>query len=137
MFNRYSSLEADYTSGRTIREIAGQLGVSSRAVWQAMKRQGIPRRAQVPRDQTGAKNHRWVGDNVSYFAAHKRVRKVRGAPQLCSRCGTTSAKRYDWANLTGKYADPSDYIRLCKSCHTIHDGLIGNLRGTPPPRRTP
>ena len=28
---------------------------------------------------------------------------------------------YDWANLTGDYADVSDFARMCRSCHRRYD----------------
>lgn len=46
----------------------------------------------------------------------------------CEICGTTDAdKSYDWANLTGKYDDPSDYKRMCRSCHAKQDRVILNI----------
>lgn len=68
------------------------------------------------------KHPRWKGDSVSYTGAHFRVYRERGQPSECEKCGTSdSSKRYEWANLTGNYADPQDYIRLCTKCHVIMD----------------
>ncbi len=59
---------------------------------------------------------------VFYFQHHLRVRKQRGTPQCCERCGTEDpSKRYDWANLSGKYEDINDYARLCRLCHRKYD----------------
>lgn len=68
------------------------------------------------------------GDKVSYFAFHARVRTARGKPQHCEQCKTSDpTKFYDWANLTGKYEDVSDYIRLCRRCHVRKDGTWRNI----------
>ena len=128
--NRYATLEQDYTGGMTIIEIARKRGVSYRAVWQAMVRRGIPRRRKAKRDQRGPKNHMWKGNEASYFSFHKRVRRLRGEPLHCEVCGTDNPDRtYEWANLTGRYEDPADYKRMCKSCHCKFDGLISNITG--------
>ena len=66
----------------------------------------------------------YKGAGANYVALHYRVQRLRGRPQVCSACGTTSAKRYDWANMTGRYTDPQDYRRMCRSCHFIHDNAL-------------
>jgi len=42
-------------------------------------------------------------------------------------CETKNAKRYEWANMTRKYEDVYDYIRVCKSCHNKLDNIIINI----------
>ncbi len=79
------------------------------------------------RFQSGENNPSWKGDGAGYDAFHKRVVKARGKPRVCAACDTKTAKRYEWANLTGNYADVHDYVRLCKSCHNRIDGVIDNL----------
>lgn len=65
---------------------------------------------------------------LSYSAVHKRLRKDRGTPSLCEHCGTTMAKKFEWAytgpgHESGAYsANLADYIRLCTSCHIKFDG---------------
>lgn len=128
--DRYSTLADDYAAGHTIQELAEKYGVSYRAVWQAMEKRGIKRRSKARRNQTGSNNPNWLGDKASYFGMHKRVRKVRGKPQHCEHCGRNDAKtKYHWANLTRKYEDPYDYIRLCVSCHAKHDNWAANVNG--------
>lgn len=90
---------------------------------------------QCPPDLWGEKNSTWKGDLAGYEALHKRVRRRRGAPARCSRCGTVDpSKRYEWANLTGKYEDPNDYERMCKMCHQRYDcarrGRVPIVHGT-------
>lgn len=72
-------------------------------------------------------NDTWKGDAAKYAALHLRVQRVRGKPSKCEVCGTTTAKRFEWANMTGNYADPMDYKRMCCSCHHKHDGTIRNI----------
>lgn len=76
---------------------------------------------------TGPANHMWRGDDAKYAALHLRVAAKRGTPDRCEHCGSTTAKRYEWANLTGRYEDVSDYVRLCVSCHRCMDGTVSNL----------
>jgi len=60
----------------------------------------------------------WKGDKASYVTKHLWVRDHKGTPNKCEKCGTTKAKRYEWANISGKYKrELDDYRRLCISCH--------------------
>jgi len=53
----------------------------------------------------------------------------------CEECGTADPRRsYDWANLTGNFADVMDYRRLCRSCHWKLDGKILNIHKHREPR---
>lgn len=76
-------------------------------------------------EKIGGKNHyAWKGDNASYRSLHRRVEKNRGKANRCEICGLdspSSPKRYQWANLTGKYADINDYKQMCASCHRKYD----------------
>ncbi len=70
----------------------------------------------------GEKHPLWKGDKVSYTGLHIWVRQHRGVPSLCEICGTTQAKRFEWANVSKEYRrELSDWIRLCKSCHIKYD----------------
>lgn len=110
-----------YVAGSTQREIAVALSVSQRSVHALMKRAGIVARKAAKRDQVGARNHRWKNLGVSYLAAHKRVYRLRGKPQRCEKCEDTSRRMYHWANVSGRYDDPTDYVRLCVPCHRRFD----------------
>lgn len=71
---------------------------------------------------TGPANSGWKGDEASYSAFHHRVEMRYGRPSRCRQCGTEdSSVTYDWANLTGHYEDPDDYMRMCRSCHRLFD----------------
>lgn len=116
-----------YASGMTQDEVAAALGVSQKVVWKLMLRHGIAARVAAKRDQRGPRNSSWKGDAVGYSALHLRVIAERGQPSKCEDCGATTAKRFEWANLTGHYEDVRDYKRLCCSCHHKMDGHVRNL----------
>ena len=114
-----------YLSGLTQREVADALGASVTAIGLLMKRHSIsvrPNYRQLMKVRKGPANPGWKGEAVTYRSAHARVERERGKPQHCKDCGTTDpAKDYEWANLSGKYHDPRDYVRLCRSCHRRRD----------------
>ena len=115
-------------SGMTYQEIAATLGVSVKPIQTAMRKFGIPARTAAKRDQWGHRNASWRGGDAGYAAFHRRL--YREQEQRCEVCGTADPdKRYEWANLTGRYDDPSDYRRMCCSCHRRHDGVITNITG--------
>ena len=59
---------------------------------------------------------------VPYKTLHNRVRRLYGRPSLCEVCGTTEAKRFEWANVTGVYAiGRENWARMCTSCHSRFD----------------
>lgn len=108
----------------TQEETAAALGISVHVVVLVMQRHGIPRRPawHVRFDYSGPQNPGWKGEQATYSALHYRVYRARGLPKECSVCGTTDpSKYYDWANLSGNYADVNDYARMCRSCHIKHD----------------
>ena len=70
----------------------------------------------------GINHSSWKGDDVGYAALHEWVYKKLGNPKVCSNCGTVTAKRFEWANKSGKYKRiESDWIRLCTRCHRQFD----------------
>lgn len=70
----------------------------------------------------GTLNPAWRGDKVSYDGLHRYIKRHLGTPRECEHCGTTTAKRYEWANKSGLYLrDFTDWIRLCTSCHRKYD----------------
>jgi hypothetical protein len=65
-----------------------------------------------------------------YRELHTWIVKNYGKANHCVFCDTTTAKRYDWANISGEYKkDINDYIQLCRSCHIDYDKnkLTGNF----------
>lgn len=126
-----------YESGMTRAEVQAVIGTGVK-VENIMRRYGIAARPAIPRDQHGERNAMWRGDDAGYQALHLRVEAERGKPCHCEECGTTDpSKRYEWANLTGNYADTSDYARMCVSCHRRFDAARRQRTGarTSPVRR--
>ena len=74
-----------------------------------------------------SENHpRWKGNDVLQGSTHDWVKSHKGIPKKCERCGDTSRRMYDWANIDHKYKrNLDDYIRMCRSCHRKYD-IINN-----------
>lgn len=70
----------------------------------------------------GENNKSWKGDKVGYEALHDWIRRIKGTPKKCEICGTTNAKKYEWANISKKYIrDINDWKRVCTKCHNLYD----------------
>lgn len=121
-------VRALYAGGKSQAEIAALMGWSLKKVQGVFRRNGITPRRQIKRNQAGSNNPRWKGSEAGYQAKHLRVYRLRGRPTQCSVCGTTTAKAFDWANLTGNLDDVMDYAAMCRSCHRRYDGGVQNLR---------
>lgn len=117
-----------YAKGKTQTEIATDLGLTQKVVFNVMRRHSIKARVAVKRDQFGNKNHMWKGDQASIYAFHRRLYSRFGNPEQCSVCGTRDSENYDYANLTGKYEDINDYAPMCRSCHWKYDNKILNIK---------
>ncbi len=137
MANRYTyalpftkeQLEVDYAAGLSQTEIAARYKTTQKVVWRAMKNLGIASRKAAKRNQRGENNDSWKGNAAGYKAFHIRIGVMKGKPKKCEYCGTTDLKKnYDWANLTGRFEDPADYRRLCRSCHWKMDRKILNIK---------
>jgi hypothetical protein len=125
--NRRPDIAADdiaegYAAGASTKTLAKQFRCSTQTVVRRLRSLGFVLRARG-KVKTFASGHgaNWKGDNAGYFTLHRRVAQVRGRPSRCEICGTTEARMYHWANLTGHYADPFDYARLCVPCHRNFD----------------
>lgn len=119
-----------YVLGMSQAEVAVTLGLTQKVVWNLMRRHAIKARPQIKRNQLGSRNTTWRGSRAGYQALHVRVAVQRGKPSRCETCGINDQnKHYDWANLTGRYDDPTDYRRLCRSCHAKLDQTIRNIIG--------
>jgi hypothetical protein len=86
-------------------------------------RRGKPQPWAVPPPpKIGAESPHWKGDDVSYSGLHHWVRKTLGKPDRCAHCGEKKGKRFEWANISGKYLrDTSDWMPLCGACHYKYD----------------
>lgn len=111
-----------YESGMTQAEVQAEIGPGVK-VQNVMRRYGIQARPAQARVAAAGENHPgWKGDAATYTAFHLRVQKARGKPSFCVKCGTIDPSlRYEWANLTGDYANIDDYARMCQSCHSQYD----------------
>lgn len=102
--------------------------------WMRGKKASLETRKKQSLAVTGDKSPQWKGNDVGYFALHSWIRRQLGNPSLCEDCRSTSEKRYEWANISGKYLrDIDDWKRLCKQCHARFDYKenmrIRDLRG--------
>lgn len=135
MANKYTKLKVDvekakrlYESGMTQEEVAKELGTTQKVIWSRLKEEGYRCRIAAKREQFGENNDSWKGSAAKYSALHYRIYKLKGCPRKCEVCGTDDKnKRYEWASLSGKYDDPSDYKRMCKSCHSKYDNMAKNF----------
>lgn len=116
-----------YECGLTQIEIAEKLNTTQKVIWRAFKNANYKCRVAKKRNQFGENNDNWKGNSAKYAALHYRIYKLKGNPKKCELCGTTSAKKFEWANLTGKFQDPNDYKRMCGSCHAKYDKKIRNI----------
>ncbi len=104
-----------YAQGFSQARIADLLGVAQPTIHSFMRRRSIPARSSGQKRGT---KHPCSRNSTNYFTLQHRVSRLRGTPNECEECGCTDpAKRYDWANVTGNYADVRDYKRLCRRCH--------------------
>lgn len=62
---------------------------------------------------------RFTGTRNEYKRYHARVNREHGSANKCV-LGCTKGP-FAWANYSGNYADPNDYIQLCRSCHSRYD----------------
>lgn len=136
MANKYTKLCPDmnkmkalYLGGMTQKEVAKEMGLTQKIVWRCLRDYGLKCRKAAPRNQKMNLNNNWKGKDATYTAFHYRIQALKGRPLLCEVCGTTASyKTYDWANLTGRYDDPNDYKRMCRSCHWKYDKKILNIK---------
>ena len=85
-------------------------------------------------NQRRENNPRWKSDGVTYVHLHKWVTYNKGRSKKCEHCRTTTAKKFEWANVDHKYRRVlSDYIRLCTSCHRKYDLKFNNKKNVKSP----
>lgn len=119
-----------YESGASQKEVAQVLNTTQKVIWRVFKENNYKCRIARKRNQLRENNDSWKGNKAGYSAFHRRMEAIKGKPQKCELCGTEDkSKTYDWACMSGKYEDPSDYKRLCRSCHWKHDKKYLNFKG--------
>lgn len=72
----------------------------------------------------GERHPMWKGDKVGYQALHTWIRKTLGKPNRCEHCQLTveNSRKIHWANKSQEYMrEPTDWLRLCISCHRKYD----------------
>lgn len=95
-------------------------------------RKEIPGRIEAVRKITNEVHYAWKGGEVSYRGLHAWIRRKKGHPTQCSKCGKQSKNKriIQWANIDGMYRRVlEDFIPLCVSCHKYHDQKIKSIRG--------
>ena len=105
MANKYTKMTVDmdklaslYKQGMTQVEVAEEMGISQKVVFQRLRDIGVVCRPAAPRNQKGELNNHWVGSDAGYKAFHRRMMVLKGRPKCCEVCGTTDPdKTYDWA----------------------------------------
>jgi hypothetical protein len=71
----------------------------------------------------------WKGNDVGYYGLHDWIKRKKGTPQKCDKCGDISNRKYEWANKTGKYKRVlSDWMRVCTPCHRRYDYKNGIIK---------
>lgn len=72
----------------------------------------------------GIDNPRYKKGKVCYSTIHTWLIRTYGKATKCEDCGITSAKKYEWANISKEYKrDIEDYKQLCVTCHDIYDDI--------------
>lgn len=90
-----------------------------RGVYKHLPQYGFQKGHKQPKEELSP---HWKGDKVGYSGIHYWIQRHLGKPNLCEKCGTTTAKQFHWANISGEYKrDLKDYKRLCAKCHKIFD----------------
>lgn len=77
-------------------------------------------------DKKGKNHWNWKGKEVGYKSLHEWLRANYDIGSICEKCGRGAF--LEWANKEGKYTrNLKDWLRLCRSCHKTHDGIINNI----------
>jgi len=57
----------------------------------------------------------------SYSRLHSLVYEKKGKASFCTNDISHKGKRFEWANISGKYKNVDDFMSLCVSCHRKMD----------------
>lgn len=136
-------IHQEYIEGSSYEKLGGKYNLAPSAIAKSFVKFGLRSRTVQESNSNFSSEHkeklkqaarsrwnkirpidRYTKQIVTYGQMHARVETTRGKPPYCSICDTTDiTKMYHWANLTGKYEDPSDYTRMCASCHRKFDAM--------------
>ncbi len=129
---RAAKRERDRVYNEAHREEARQRAKA----WSTAHREHVLAAAKARHERTkvligrprGEAHRLWKGEGVGYHALHLWLASNYGKPSRCEHCDTTTAKRFEWANVDHQYRRArEDWMRLCTSCHRRHDldhGLV-------------
>lgn len=77
-----------------------------------------------------APRNKKLKENISYEHLHRRIGKILGRPDRCSKCKKVG--KVDLANISNEYReDVTDWEWLCRKCHMESDGRMNNLHRYP------
>lgn len=117
-----------HTLGRKIPDIVKKkmsISAKGKNTWSKGRKLTIEHRKKLKDNwngKSGEEDSSWKGDKVGYSGLHNWVRKKLGTPSYCAYCQTTTAKKFEWANISHSYKrDLGDWIRLCTKCHHGYD----------------
>lgn len=114
-----------YSEGKNSVDLGIKYNCHSSCIRRILERNDVPKRRNynTANPKIFGENHgKWKERKASYSAMHQRLKRRIGAPRKCEVCGLSDQKRkYEWANLTGRYDDPNDYKRMCVPCHRKYD----------------
>lgn len=95
----------------------------------------IPQRLEAMKKLSGENHYAWKGEKVSYRGLHYWIRRKKGKPTKCSKCGFEShrPRMIQWANVDFLYRRRiEDYVALCASCHKLHDRALKSIQDCEP-----
>jgi hypothetical protein len=84
-------------------------------------------KGQFAKGNKGRLHPQWLGNNVGYMSLHKWIANNFKKPKQCQKCGTSVAKRFEWANLGTYNRDRKNWLYLCVTCHHHLDRLSVKL----------
>lgn len=125
VFTKKSSHSRSYwTVKKFCSNACGYIYNKGRAPWNKGITTGIkPWLGKKREHMTGKKHFAWRGNKVGKAALHDWVKSRLGRPSKCEHCGTTTAKKFEWANKSHEYKrELDDWLRLCTRCHRKYDG---------------
>ena len=108
-----------------LREIAIKKGYKP-PNQKGLKRVSVWNKGKICPQLQGEKQGQWRGEDASYSSIHRWVRKWKGIPIVCEKCGELKTNDYSiqWANIDHQYRRVlDDYIALCIKCHRKYDRI--------------
>jgi hypothetical protein len=120
---------AHFQEGLSKKAMIAKFGVTVGALDRMLSHYGIKLDLKISYTR---KERCYTATHLNSMTAHKRVMRARGSASThgCSQCWRAdSGVRYEWANLTGNYADVEDYAPMCSKCHGAYDSMRRRLTG--------